>query len=378
MIRSDVDLFHHPDCKLLFDDRKAEGIRFFKKHGVFPPHHLIVVRESLLEQHPWIATSLFEAFELAKKQWMEPVYNRLSSNNRTLSVLVFGRDDLEQQRKIFGDDPFPYGIRANAKAIDMMQTFEVEQGLVARKQPLEELCALAGLTAAEVNRCQLLATIPASPEYSSLNLAAAVQVFAYELRVAALGIAVGGAKPRTRATHEEIERFYEQLERAMVEHGFLNPEHPKKLMPRMRRLFGRAQLEKEEVKNLFAAQLPAFTDRQRLYKDIFDMPPAPDLQELSAMRMRNALDTGYNVVSLSGHGWWGGCCGLDVGYVPLLINGAAGGFELLRPEAPPIEARRGVGVGHLGDGRAAEAAHTGGGSRQSDGAPGITASALQP
>jgi 4,5-dihydroxyphthalate decarboxylase len=139
VIRSDVDLFHHADCKLLFDDRKAEGIRFFKKHGVFPPHHLIVVRESLLEQHPWIATSLFDAFELGKKRWMEPIYDRLSSNNRTLSVLVFGRDDLEEQRTIFGDDPFPYGIRANAKAIDMMQTFEMEQGLTARKQPLEEL-----------------------------------------------------------------------------------------------------------------------------------------------------------------------------------------------------------------------------------------------
>lgn len=104
-----------------------------------------------------------------------------------------------------------------------------------------------GLTAAEISRCQLLATIPASPEYSSLNLAAAVQVFAYELRIAALGTAVAGGKPRTRATHEETERLYEQLERAMVERGFLNPEHPKKLMPRLRRLFNRAQLEREEV-----------------------------------------------------------------------------------------------------------------------------------
>lgn len=120
---------------------------------------------------------------------------------------------------------------------------------VARTQPVALVFGneTFGLTAAEVNQCQLLATIPASPEYSSLNLAAAVQVFAYELRAAALGTAVKGGKPRARATHEEIERFYEQLERAMVENGFLNPEHPKKLMPRMRRLFGRAHLEKEEV-----------------------------------------------------------------------------------------------------------------------------------
>ena len=103
-----------------------------------------------------------------------------------------------------------------------------------------------GLTTEEVNKCQLLATIPADPQYSSLNLGAAVQVFAYELRVAS------GAKPPTPhagelATHESVEAFYEHLERTMAEVGFLNPEHPKKLMPRLRRLFGRARLEKEEV-----------------------------------------------------------------------------------------------------------------------------------
>ncbi|MEK6593384.1 MAG: RNA methyltransferase [Pseudomonadota bacterium] len=106
-----------------------------------------------------------------------------------------------------------------------------------------------GLTTAEVNKCRLLATIPANPEYSSLNLGAAVQVFAYELRmvVEAAGGAMSGAKPRIMADHEEVEGFYRQLEQTMVEVGFLNPGHPKKLMPRLRRLFARAQLEKEEV-----------------------------------------------------------------------------------------------------------------------------------
>jgi len=49
------------------------------------------------------------------------------------------------------------------------------------------------------------------------------------------------------ASHDDVEGFYAQLEATMVETGFLNPEHPKKLMPRLRRLFARAQLEKEEV-----------------------------------------------------------------------------------------------------------------------------------
>jgi tRNA/rRNA methyltransferase len=120
---------------------------------------------------------------------------------------------------------------------------------VARSQPAALVFGneTFGLTAAEVGKCQLLATIPASPEYSSLNVAAAVQLLAYELRLAALGAAPNAAKARPRATHEEMEQLFEHLERAMLEHGFLNPAHPKKLMPRLRRLFNRAQLEREEV-----------------------------------------------------------------------------------------------------------------------------------
>ena len=106
-----------------------------------------------------------------------------------------------------------------------------------------------GLTAAEVAKCQLLATIPADPKFSSLNVAAAVQVLAYELRIAALGATVrnSSGKPPEHATYEEIERFYEHLEKSLLQAGFLNPRNPKKLMARLRRLFGRTQLEQEEV-----------------------------------------------------------------------------------------------------------------------------------
>ena len=120
---------------------------------------------------------------------------------------------------------------------------------VARAQPATLVFGneTYGLTEAEVSRCQLLATIPSDPAYSSLNLAAAVQVFTYELRLAALGGTASRGKSRALATHEEIERFHEHLQRALVEQGFLNPDHPKKLVARLRRLFNRAQLEKEEV-----------------------------------------------------------------------------------------------------------------------------------
>jgi tRNA/rRNA methyltransferase len=122
---------------------------------------------------------------------------------------------------------------------------------VARSQPVALVFGNEkyGLTAAEVGKCQLLATIPADAKFSSLNVAAAVQVLAYEVRLAALGAAVrySKGKPPEHATHEEIERFYEQLERSLLAAGFLNPRNPKKLMARLRRLFGRAHLEQEEV-----------------------------------------------------------------------------------------------------------------------------------
>jgi len=103
-----------------------------------------------------------------------------------------------------------------------------------------------GLTTGHVNLCQLLATIPANPDYASLNLAAAVQVFAYELRQAAMSGAPE-SKPRKLAGHDELEGFYAHLESALAETGYLNPEQPKKLMQRLRRLYARAELEREEV-----------------------------------------------------------------------------------------------------------------------------------
>lgn len=106
---------------------------------------------------------------------------------------------------------------------------------------------MSGLSNDELIRCHQLAMIPANPEYSSLNLASAVQVLAYELRVAATGSFVGEASAFPLANHDEVEGFYTHLEETLIRIGFLNPAMPKRLMPRLRRLFTRARLEKEEV-----------------------------------------------------------------------------------------------------------------------------------
>nr|MBN3724447.1 RNA methyltransferase [Burkholderia sp. Ac-20379] len=109
-----------------------------------------------------------------------------------------------------------------------------------------------GLSNEHVERCSAIAHIPANPDYSSLNLSQAIQVLAYELRVALLDaeaeqppVHEGGAG--TLAQAEEIEKMFSHLETALVSLGFLDPHNPKKLMPRLRRLFSRAGLEREEV-----------------------------------------------------------------------------------------------------------------------------------
>jgi tRNA/rRNA methyltransferase len=104
-----------------------------------------------------------------------------------------------------------------------------------------------GLTVRDVNKCQLIAAIPANPDYASLNLAQAVQVFAYELSMAAGGTATHTQGSSDAATHDEAEGFYRQLEDVFHLSGFLDPQNPKRLMQRMRRLFARSRLEKEEV-----------------------------------------------------------------------------------------------------------------------------------
>jgi tRNA/rRNA methyltransferase len=106
---------------------------------------------------------------------------------------------------------------------------------------------MSGLSNEELARCALVATIPANADYASLNLAAAVQVAAYELRVAAVGDAVWRAPRFAPATHDEIEALYAHARATLTAMRFLNPERPKRLLPRLRRLFARSGLEKEEV-----------------------------------------------------------------------------------------------------------------------------------
>jgi tRNA/rRNA methyltransferase len=105
---------------------------------------------------------------------------------------------------------------------------------------------MSGLSNEELGKARILVHIPCDPEFSSLNLAAAVQVMAYELHVA-LHELLPGAHEVQPAPHEQLEGMYEHLEKTLLEIGFFTTQNPARLMQRLRRLFARARLEQEEV-----------------------------------------------------------------------------------------------------------------------------------
>ncbi|MDK6078847.1 RNA methyltransferase [Massilia varians] len=107
-----------------------------------------------------------------------------------------------------------------------------------------------GLPNEIVQQCNVLINIPSNPDYSSLNLSQAAQVLAYECRLAATGDTVeerGVGFHGDCASMAQIDGMYVHLEEALVAIGFLNANNPKKLMPRLKRLFSRTALETEEV-----------------------------------------------------------------------------------------------------------------------------------
>lgn len=110
-----------------------------------------------------------------------------------------------------------------------------------------------GLSNEDVEQCHALINIPANPDYSSLNLAQAIQILAYECRMTALSRENWPIRDEHIGFHgepasvDQINGMFTHLEKALTTIGFLNPGNPKKLMPRLRRLFSRSNLETEEV-----------------------------------------------------------------------------------------------------------------------------------
>jgi tRNA (cytidine32/uridine32-2'-O)-methyltransferase len=123
----------------------------------------------------------------------------------------------------------------------------------------------SGLTNEHMSMCRYLVHIPTHPDYGSLNLAMATQVICYELRMMALGEAarVPYERDAPLATASEVEGFQAHLERVLTEAKFLSPEHPTQLKLKLRRLFQRAELDRNEV-NILRGVLAALEPSKKL------------------------------------------------------------------------------------------------------------------
>lgn len=146
------------------------------------------------------------------------------------------------------------------------------QAELIKKQSNESQVAIlfgrehAGLTNDELLHCHYHINIPSNPEYSSLNLAQAVQIIAYELRMQLLSPAACVEMMRDNyASAKEVELFYDHLNELLIKLDFLKPSNPKRLMQRIRRMFNRIRLETMEVNILrgILTQIERFIDRSK-------------------------------------------------------------------------------------------------------------------
>jgi 4,5-dihydroxyphthalate decarboxylase len=119
---------HYPD---LFPNAEELEANWFKHTGIYPMHGTIVVKDSILAAHPWVAHSLFEAFSRAKNEWLQ----RLDADQASSA----SDQKYSKLRNIVGPDPLPYGMAANLKTIEALSNTAFKQKLTPRQMPVAEL-----------------------------------------------------------------------------------------------------------------------------------------------------------------------------------------------------------------------------------------------
>ena len=130
-----------PGIRRLFSNYHELELDYYRRTGLVPIMHTVVIRTPIYERHPWIARSLYDAFCEAKTECVRSI---LETGAPKFS-LTFLHAYLEQERAIFGDDHWPYGLEANRKSLEALAYYVHEQGLSERVVPLDELFAKEAL-----------------------------------------------------------------------------------------------------------------------------------------------------------------------------------------------------------------------------------------
>lgn len=132
--RSREDIASSSKMRLLFSDPNAESARYYQKTGIFHINHGMVVRKSILEQHPWVALNIFNAMRRAKET--------VTARTKELTDVYFRLGLLPAEaRKALAVDPFEYGVKSNRHILETITQYSHEQGLTPRKLGLEEVFA---------------------------------------------------------------------------------------------------------------------------------------------------------------------------------------------------------------------------------------------
>ena len=132
--RSTADLWHHSDIKPLFPDTLAEGVRFYRKTGIYPINHGMVIKREIVEEHPWTVLNLLKAFECANDIANQ---QRLEHASYHLAAGLIPREAKEALAKSI----VTHGIKANRHVLETAAQYSFEQGLTPRLVKLEEVFA---------------------------------------------------------------------------------------------------------------------------------------------------------------------------------------------------------------------------------------------
>lgn len=123
----------------LFTDPKQEEVRYFQKNGFYPIMHVVAFKDDVLAKDPWLAPNVMAAFDKAKAACMDYY------DDPNWSRFVWGRHLFEEERKAFGDDPWPNGIKKNRANLERFIGYSLDQGLMQKKLEVEQLFASNGL-----------------------------------------------------------------------------------------------------------------------------------------------------------------------------------------------------------------------------------------
>jgi 4,5-dihydroxyphthalate decarboxylase len=127
----------NPDIQRLWPNFREVEREFFQRTRIFPIMHLIAIRRDTYEKNPFIASSLFKAFNQSKNAALA----KMNETGALRYMLPWLGTELEEIHEVFKGDPWPYGIEPNRPTLDALVTYLTEQNLIAKKLPLEEIFA---------------------------------------------------------------------------------------------------------------------------------------------------------------------------------------------------------------------------------------------